>query len=96
MDAVQAILSRRSIRKFTDQPIADDQIHTLLAAAMSAPSAHNEAPWYFLVIHERMILNEIPRVHPHAQMLKQAQAAILVCADLNLEKDKGSGYWIQD
>jgi len=93
---VQAILARQSIRKYTDQPITDEQIHTLLAAGMSAPSAHNEAPWYFLVLNERMLLNEIPKVHPHAQMLKWAQTAILVCADLNLEKDKGSGYWIQD
>ena len=94
MEAMDAILSRRSIRKYTEQPVSDEAIHELLKAAMSAPSAGNQQPWQFLVIRERSILDEIPKYHPYSAMLKEASVAILVCGDLKSEKHKG--YWVQD
>lgn len=94
MNAIEAILSRRSIRKYTEQPVSEDEIKTLLEAAMSAPSAGNEQPWHFVVIRNRGTLDQIPTIHPHSSMLKEAPLAIVVCADLNLEKHKG--YWVQD
>ncbi|MEM3596495.1 MAG: nitroreductase family protein, partial [Candidatus Bathyarchaeia archaeon] len=69
---MEAILSRRSIRKYTDQPIPDDKVKMLLKAAMSAPSAGNQQPWHFIVINERRILDEIPKFHSYAQMLHEA------------------------
>lgn len=94
MDAMDAILSRRSIRKYTGQPVPDEVIKELLQAAMSAPSAGNEQPWHFIVINERQILDEIPRFHPYSQMLKDAPVAILVCGNEQLEKYPG--FWVQD
>lgn len=94
MDAVEAILSRRSIRKYADDPIPDLVVNEILRAAMSAPSAGNEQPWQFLVIRDRRTLDRIPEVHPHSQMLKDASVAILICGDLSLEKHKG--FWVQD
>lgn len=94
MDAMEAILSRRSIRRYTTQPVSDETIEELLKAAMSAPSAGNEQPWHFVVIKERELLNEIPNFHQHANMLKEAPLAILVCGDKRLQKYEG--YWVQD
>jgi len=94
MDAMEAILTRRSIRRYTPQPVPSALISQVLEAAMSAPSAGNEQPWQFVVITDRRILDEIPRLHPYADMLKEASAAILVCGDLRLEKY--GGYWVQD
>jgi nitroreductase len=91
---MEAILSRRSIRRYTDKPVPEEVIKELLEAAMSAPSASNEQPWQFVIIDERRILDEIPRFHPYAHMLKEASWAIAVCGDLNLEMV--SGYWVQD
>jgi len=96
MEALTAILSRRSIRKFTAESIGDETIEHLLRAGCAAPSAHNEQPWHFIVIRDRVILDEIPRIHPYAQMLKQAPVALAVCADHKLEKDKAADYWVQD
>lgn len=89
MDAIEAILYRRSIRKYTNQPVSDELIKELLKAAMSAPSANNKQPWCFVVINERKVLNEIPKFHPYAGMIKEAPIAILVCGDLKLEDHEG-------
>jgi len=85
MDAMEAILTRRSIRKYTKQPVSDEVLKELLEAAMYAPSAGNRQPWCFVVINDRKILNEIPEYHPYAQMLKEAPVAILVCCDSDLQ-----------
>lgn len=94
MDAMDAILSRRSIRRYTSQPVSEELIKDLLEAAMSAPSAGNEQPWHYVVIRDRKILDEIPKIHPYSQMLKEAPVAILICGDEKLQKYKG--YWVQD
>jgi nitroreductase len=94
MDAMQALFSRRSIRKFTSAPVPDDILREILEAAMSAPSAGNQQPWHFVVIHDRKLLDQIPSFHPHSMMCRDAQVAILVCGDPTLEKHVG--YWVQD
>lgn len=94
MDAMNTILSRRSIRKYMPEAIPGSLIDEVLKAAMSAPSAGNEQPWHFIVITERGILDAIPSFHPHALMLKEAPAAVLICCDSKLEKHVG--YWVQD
>lgn len=91
---MKAILNRRSIRKYTAQPVPDQLLIELLEAAMCAPSAGNEQPWQFVIIDRRAILNEIPKFHPYAGMLAEAPVAILVCGDQ--ERDLHRGYWVQD
>ncbi len=94
MDAMQAILTRRSIRRYTKENVSDEIVKELLEAAMSAPSAGNEQPWHFVVIRDRKILDEIPNIHPYSGMLREAPLAILICGDESLQKYKG--YWVQD
>ncbi len=94
MDAFDCIVSRRSIRKFTDQAIPDDRLNELLKAGFAAPSAGNQQPWHFIIIDDRKILNAVTHYHENAQMLKEAPAAIVICGDPLSEKYKG--YWVQD
>jgi nitroreductase len=94
MDAIDAILTRRSIRRYGDEPLPDLVIFELLRAAMAAPSAGNEQPWHFIIIKDRDALDRITQIHPYAQMLKEAPMAVLVCGDLELERHKG--FWVQD
>ena len=93
---MEAIFNRRSIRKYTDQAVPGEYITELLEAGMCAPSAGNERPWHFIVITERSLLNGITEFHDYAQMLKQAPAAIVVCADLTCNKYPGINYCVQD
>ena len=94
MDAMQAILTRRSIRRYTDQPVPPDLVTAVLRAGMQAPSAGNQQPWHFVVITDRKTRDAIPGFHPYADMLPEASVAILVCGDLSLERYRG--YWVED
>ena len=94
MDTIEAIHTRRSIRKYTDRPVPRELVTELLRAAMSAPSAVNAQPWVFIVIDDRKTLEEIPTFSPYAGMCREAPLAILVCGDTTLEKVPG--YWVQD
>lgn len=89
MDAIEAIRTRRSVRKYIKKPIADKIVIELIELGMNAPSAGNERPWHFVVIKDTKILKKIPNFHCHSNMLKEALLAILVCFDINLEKHKG-------
>ena len=94
MDALEAIFTRRSIRRFTDQPVANEHIETLLRAAMAAPSAGNQQAWEFVVIDDPALLEAVPRVHPYAQMCAEAPLTLAVCADPS--REKYNGFWVQD
>ncbi|AER66093.1 nitroreductase [Thermovirga lienii DSM 17291] len=92
--ALDVILSRRSIRSYENKPLNDTIFEHLLKAAMTAPSAHNQQPWEFVIIDERKLLDQIPEFHPYSKMLLGAPAAILVCGNKNYIKDED--LWPQD
>lgn len=82
---------RRSIRKFKKgATISDEQMDTILRAAMAAPSANNRQPWYFIVVDDRDKMVEITKHHPYSNMLHTASACIIVVGDTSTD------YWVQD
>lgn len=91
---METLFKRRSIRRYTDEPVAPEQIRRILEAAMVAPSAGDQRPWEFVVIDDRKTLDTVPSIHPHSNMIREASVAILVCGDPSREKHKG--YWAQD
>lgn len=93
-DVLAFIQARRSIRQYKDEPVSDEQIETLLRAAMAAPSAGNEQAWAFVVFRDRARLDKVVEIHPYAAMCKTAAAAVLVCGDL--ARDNHDGMWVQD
>ncbi len=86
--------TRRSIRKFNDDPVEDLKLEEIMAAGMMAPSAGNEQPWHFLLLRDRRLLKAISKNHLFATAVEKAPVAILVCADLTL--DRYEGFWVQD
>lgn len=94
MEVLEALRTRRSIRKYTKEEIPEGDIRKIIEAAMSGPSAVNSQPWHFLIIKTRSILNEISKVSPYAKMTKDAAIAIVVCGDPKL--DKIPKFWQQD
>lgn len=89
METIEAIFTRRSIRRFKQQTIDKETIELIIKAAMFAPSARNTQPWHFIISTERKTLDAISGAHPYAAMMKEAALAILVCGDKKLEPNEG-------
>ena len=92
---MNAIFKRRSVRKYTNQQVSEEQVEQILRAAMAAPSARNTQPWEFLVVRDKDTFAQIMQVHPYSSMLKEASVAIIVCGDEDKDLVKGTGYWVQ-
>lgn len=94
MDTMTAIATRRTIRKYTDQPVADELVRQLLNAGFVAPSAFDERPWHFVVVDDRATLQALAEKMESCEMLQTAALAILICGDPALEQFEN--YWVQD
>lgn len=95
MDTLTSIFTRRSIRKFTAQPVEKEKLDTILQAAMAAPTAKNMQDWEFLVVTSKEGLKKIADAHPTGVIAANAPLSIVVCS--NLEREKiAPGYFAQD
>ncbi|MDR1776327.1 MAG: nitroreductase family protein [Desulfovibrio sp.] len=94
MDIFEALFTRRSIRKYLPKPVTDEDISLLLKAAMLAPSAHNCRPWHFVVVRDEATRKALAERHPYAKMAAEAPLVIVVCA--NLDEEKEAGFWVED
>lgn len=92
---IDTILQRRSIRKFTDTPLTQEEITQILRAGMTAPSARNARPWRFIVVDQRPLMEEMRKVHPYSSPLDTAPLAIVVCG-APAGADWYDDYWQQD
>lgn len=94
MDCLDAIMTRRSVRTYTDEPVADEQVEALLRAAMAAPSAGNKQSWRFVVVRDEEMRARLAATSKFAGMLPSAQVAIVVCGDTGVELNPGN--WVTD
>ncbi len=90
-DAIENILSRKSVRKYLQQPVEDEKVELLLKAGMAAPSGKDVRPWELVVVRGRAVLDSMAEGLPYAKMLKEAPMAIVVCGDAIK-----SSYWYVD
>ncbi len=59
MSVFEAILARRSVRSYAEQPVTRATLHTLLEAAVRAPTALHREPWAFVVVQDRPLLQRL-------------------------------------
>jgi nitroreductase len=94
-DLLEVFYKRRSIRKFTEEPVSRDDLVNLLKVGMSGPSASNAKPWEFVVITEKEIMDAFRKELTYAKM--NAPAAICVLGSLRMKGNKsGDLFWEQD
>lgn len=77
---LDTIRKRRTVRKFLDQDVAEEQVDTLLEMAMAAPNRLNRQPWHFIVIRDKELqkkLADLLGLHPY---LEQAPVVIAPAA----------------
>ena len=94
---VENIMSRVSVRSFTDEKPSDAQIETLLRCAMAAPSAMNKQPWAFVVVDDPALLKQIGDSLPNTRVQNNAQVCFVILGDLRkTAQGDAEEFWIHD
>jgi nitroreductase len=94
-DILDIILSRRSIRRFTPEPVDRETLIRLLKAAMAAPTACNSQPWEFIVVTEQETLDLIRSKFLFARY--NAPAVIVICGNTRIANNTvAREHWVQD
>lgn len=96
MEQLSCVFHRRSVRKYTDEPVSREHEELLLSAGFSAPSARNARPWEFIVVRDKKRLEALSTVRPYWPMLKNAGLAVIVCANLRDYQGSTRDFFIQD
>ncbi|MHB8088892.1 MAG: nitroreductase family protein [Anaerolineaceae bacterium] len=94
-DFLDVFFKRRSIRRFTEEPVSREELITLLKAGMSGPSGMNAQPWEFVVVTDEETLAKFRRNLMFAKM--KGTAAICVLGSKRMQTNKaGDKFWVQD
>jgi nitroreductase len=95
--AIKNIMTRTSVRKYTNEAVTKADIETMLRAGMAAPTAVNKQPWHFVVVTDREQLNALAAANRGTGMAAKAPLAIVVCGDMQKTLSAiGQGFWVQD
>ncbi|TWU35343.1 NADH dehydrogenase [Novipirellula aureliae] len=93
MEAIKAIMTRRSIRSWTNDPVTEQDRKSILEAAMNAPSAADARPWHFVTIDNPEVIEPFTQMGG-TEMLKESTFMVMVCGDES--KEIYPGFWPQD
>jgi nitroreductase len=89
---IELLRKRRSIRTYTDQPVAGESVELLIEALLRAPSSRNNQPWSFVVVDHTSLLSRLSEAKEHgSSFLKGAPLGIVICAD-----PAKSDVWVED
>lgn len=97
MDSIENILSRVSVREYSDREISDADLRTILEASMSGPSCVNARDWSFIVVRAPDMLSKMADANGRpAAPLRSAKLGILICGDLERAFHGAPDYWVVD
>lgn len=97
MDALEAIMTRRSVRNFIQEPVSDAVVRQILEAGMTGPVCVNARDWSFLVTRDPEILGKMADANGRpADPLRRASLGVLVLGDLERAFQPAPDYWIID
>ena len=101
--ALANIMNRKSVRSFTGQKLSEEQITTLLKAAMAAPTAMNYQPWCFVVVNDEAKVAAMFGDGRGADMYFKAGAVIVVCGETTMKRSRNgetteqpNRFWFED
>lgn len=91
MDLLETIKTRRSIRRFLDKPVSDEDAIKILDAARLAPSGGNRQRWKFIYVNDPDVLRMIKNCSPG--FYGDATAAIIAGIEYEEDSSRASGQW---
>ncbi len=97
--ALECIMTRASVRSYTDRQVDDSTINKILRAGMAAPTAANQQPWHFVVVTDQQLKDSITASFEYTKMVEHCSFAVIVCGDMDnlFEGDiPAGGFWVED
>ena len=92
MELLELMRTRRSIRKYTDAPVSEENITKILQAGMLSATGKGIRPWEFIVVIDKDVLQKMADCRAGSvKMLKEAPCAIVV-----LGNEDASDVWTED
>ena len=89
---LKAIAERASVRSYKPDAVPDEDLHTILEAALHAPSANNARPGHIVVVRDAAKREKLSQVHPWAGFCGQSPVVLIFCA----EEELSPHWWIED
>jgi len=81
MDLLEGLHTRRSIRKYTDEPVTREQLREIIRLGTMAPSGLNNQPWRFVTIQSKETLQKLAQLTKYSHVIAKAPACIAVFID---------------
>jgi len=100
-ECLNQIMTRRSIRKFSSEPIDEKEIEDIVKVGFSAPSAGNRQPWRVVIVTDQEVKNRLSVAAGGQTFLAKAPVVFVVCGvpeeSAERYKERGSSlYVLQD
>ncbi len=96
---IDCIMTRASVRSYSDRQVDDSTVNKILRAGMAAPTAANQQPWNFVVVTEQNLKDSITAAFEYTKMVEHCSFAVVVCGDMDrlFKGDIGEGgFWVED
>ena len=88
----ELLLNRRSIRRYTDEPISADEVRLILEAGLMSPSSKRKMPWHFVVVEDKAMLEQLSQCRDAgAGPIANSALTIIVTIDMTQ-----SEAWVED
>lgn len=86
------VINRRSIRKYTDEPLDPEHVRLILEAALMSPAGKRKNPWHFIVVEDKEVLKQLSEAKDQGA-LPIAGASLAIAVVANPEE---SDTWVED
>jgi len=93
---IESIQHRRSIRKFTTDPINPEKLQSVLEAARLAPSGNNKQPWMFIVVQSEKQRHAVMEACHQQTWMMTAPAFIVAVADMAARVETEPGLYLDE
>ncbi|HKZ34516.1 MAG TPA: nitroreductase family protein [Patescibacteria group bacterium] len=92
METLQAIQTRRAVRRFLEKKVPQDLTDKILEAGRFSPSPLNSQPWKFIVVRKKETLQKLAQYALHGVHLSSADTVIVTV----VERHAGIDVWLED
>jgi nitroreductase len=89
MTVEDAIRTMRAVRKFTDQPLSDEDVTAILNAGRRSQSSKNTQPWQFVAVRDRATLQQLATTGTFAGHLAGAAVGVVLTSSVDYSYDLG-------